>query len=80
MANAVGSVERLQPDDLFEIAQLSLSAPNLQAIAVSSHSDSRGVVPAVFKAAKPLNDDRDHAFRADVSNYAAHKFLILSSA
>ena len=41
MADAVCAIERLETNDFFQIAQLALGAPNLQAFAVPAHRNSR---------------------------------------
>src|SRR5258708_7620737 len=60
VADAVGSIQGFEADDFFEIAQLALSATDLQAIAIAAHCDSGGVVAAVFQAPQPFDDDRHH--------------------
>ena len=72
VANAVGAIERLEPDYLFQVAQLALSAANLQAFAIAAYRDSGGIVAAIFQASKSLDDDRYHPFLANISHYAAH--------
>src|SRR5664280_1335288 len=72
MADAVGAVERLQADDLFQVAQLALGAAHLQATAVAGHSNAGGVIAAIFKATQAVNDDRHNSLFSDVSNNPAH--------
>ena len=49
VADAVGAVDRLEPDGLFQVAQLAFGAANLQPVAVAGHGDSRRVVAAVLE-------------------------------
>ena len=72
VADAVGAVERLEANDLFEVAQLAFRAPDLQAIAIAGYSDASGIVSAIFQTTQAVNDDRNDAFISDVSNNAAH--------
>src|ERR1700685_1660472 len=75
VANAVGSIERFEADAFFEITQLAFGATNLQTVAIAAHCDSGGVVPAIFEAPKPLDDDGHHTLLAHISNNAAHGLL-----
>ena len=72
VADAVGAVERLQADDLFQVAQLAFSAANLQASAIAGNRDARRVVAAILQPAQAINDDRHYALLADVTNNSAH--------
>src|SRR6266581_1344602 len=78
MSNAVGAVQRLETDGLFEIAQLAFSAPHLQAIAVSGYRNSGGVIPPIFQPTKAIEDNGNDPLFAYVPNYAAHGLLPLS--
>ena len=75
VADAVGSVQRLEADDFFEITQLALGATDLETVAVAAHGDAGGVVAAIFQATQPFNDDRDHALLTDVPHNATHAQL-----
>src|ERR1700682_2048629 len=44
VSDAVGAIERLEPDHFFQVAQLAFGATDLQAFAVSGYRDSRRVV------------------------------------
>ena len=72
VADAVSAVERLQADDLFQVAQLALGAAHLQASAVAGHGDAGRVVAAIFEAPQAVNDDRHNPLFPDVSNNPAH--------
>src|SRR5262249_26236927 len=78
VADAIGSIERLQPDGLFQVAQLAFGAAHLQAVTVARDGDTGRVVAAILQPPQPVNDDRDYLFAANVTNYSAHalKFLI----
>src|SRR5258707_1365155 len=79
VSDSVSAVERLQPDDLFQIAQLAFGPADLQAIAVAAHRNPRGVIPAIFQTPQSLNDDRDYPLLADVSHDSAHAETLLIS-
>src|SRR5664280_876712 len=72
MADAVGAVERLQADDLFQVAQLALGATHLQATAVAGYGNAGRVIAPVLEAAQAVNDDRHNSLLSDVSNNPAH--------
>src|SRR5208283_177313 len=72
VADAVGAVERLQADDLFQVAQLALGAPHLQAVTIAANRNAGGVIAAIFEATQAIKDDRYNAFIPNVSNNAAH--------
>ena len=72
VADAVGAVQRLEADDLFQVAQLALGAADLQAFAVAGDRNAGGVVAAVLEPAQAVNDDRHYALLTNVSNNAAH--------
>src|SRR5208283_237092 len=72
VADAVRSVERLQADDLFQIAQLAFGAAHLQAVTVAANSNASGVIAAIFEATQAIKDDRYNSFVSYVSNNAAH--------
>src|SRR5690349_19050003 len=72
VADAVGAIQRLQPDGLFQIAQLALSAADLQALAVARHRDARRVVAAVLQPLQTIQNYRDDPLFPHVPHYAAH--------
>src|SRR5271166_17884 len=73
VADSVGAVERLQADDLFQVAQLALGAPHLQAISIAGNGNAGGVISAIFETAQAIQDDRHNSLVSDVSNNPAHK-------
>ena len=72
VADAVGAVERLQPDDFFQVAQLALGAADLQTFAIAAHRDAGRIIAAIFQPPQALDDDRHDPLLADVSHDAAH--------
>ena len=72
VANAVGAVQRLQANDLFQIAQLALGAAHLQAIAVAGHRDTGGVIAAIFQPPQTVDNDRHNPLLSHITNNAAH--------
>ena len=74
VADAVGAIERLQADRLFQVAQLAFGAAHLQSFTVAGDGDSRRVVAAVFQATQAVDDDGHDAFLANVSNDSAHSW------
>src|SRR5579862_5216721 len=72
VADAVGAVERLQADDLFQIAQLAFGATYLQAVAVAGHGDSGRIIAAILEPPQPVDDDRHNPLLPYIANNAAH--------
>ena len=72
VADAVGAVERLEPDHFFQVAQLAFGPADLQTLAIAAHRDSGGVVAAIFQPPQSLNDDGNDPFLAYVAHDAAH--------
>ncbi len=72
VADAVGAVERLKTDGLFQVAQLAFGAAQLQFVPIAGHGNSSRVVTAVLEAPEPLNDDWNHFLLTDISDNATH--------
>ncbi len=72
VADAVGAVERLQADDLFQVAQLAFGAANLQASAIAGDRDAGRVVAAILQPPQAIDDDRHYPLLANVTNNSAH--------
>src|SRR5690348_4040640 len=75
VADSVGAFERLQADDLFQVAQLAFGAANLQATTIAGHGDPSRVVAAIFQPAQAINDDRHDPLFAHVTYNSAHNGL-----
>src|SRR5271165_5338520 len=52
VADAIGAVERLVPDDFLEIAQLAFGAANLEPLAIAGDGDAGRIVAAVLQLAE----------------------------
>jgi hypothetical protein len=76
MADAVSAVERAETDRLFEIAQFSFGAPDLELVVFINDCDPGGVVAAIFEFPQPIDDERHHLLVPDVSNNSTHAFAI----
>src|SRR5450755_3475559 len=72
VADAVSAIDRLEPDDFLEVAQLAFSAADLQALAIAADRNSGGVVTAIFEPFQPIQNDRHNAFLSDISDDATH--------
>src|SRR5258708_6662670 len=72
VSDAVGAIERLEADRLFQIAQLAFGAAALHAFALSVYRDSRCGVAAIVQLSETLNDDGDYLLLAYISHDAAH--------
>ena len=76
MAYAVGTLERVLADDLFEISQLARRASQLKLGASSAYGDAGGVITPVLQPAKAFKNERDDLLIADVADDAAHLLII----
>jgi hypothetical protein len=61
VADAVGAVEWLEADGLFQVSQLAFCPADLQALAVAGDGDAGRVVAAVFEPAQTVDDDGNDA-------------------
>src|SRR5215470_5843761 len=59
VAYAIGAVERLKPDDLFQVSQLSFGAADLQAVSIPANGDARRVVAAILQPPEAVKNDWD---------------------
>ena len=74
VADAVGAVDGVVVEDVFEVAELAGGAAELEAVAIAGDGDAGRVVAAVLEAAQSLNDDGDDfSTVADVTDDAAHR-------
>src|SRR5215469_956580 len=71
--DAVGPVERLGADDLFQVPQLAFGAAHLEAVAIAANRDSGRIVSAIFQTPQSINDDGNDLLFADVAHDATHK-------
>ena len=72
VSDAVGAIQRFIADDLFQIAQFALGAPDLQSLAIAGDCDSGRVVAAVLESPETFDDDRDDLLFPHVSDDATH--------
>ena len=70
--DAVEAVERSDANGFFKISQFARGAPNFELAVVAHDGDARRIVAAVFEALQAVEDQRDDAFRSDVSDDSAH--------
>src|SRR5712691_5559224 len=73
VTDAVSTVEGLQPQRFFEVAQLAFGAADLQLVVFVNDGNARRVIAAVFKLAQTVDDQRHHLFLSDVADYSTHK-------
>ena len=75
MADAIGAVERTQPNRFFEVAQLAFSAADLEFVILVDDGDARRVVAAIFELPQTIDDQRHYLFVSDVTNNSTHKLI-----
>ncbi len=74
VADAVGAVERAETNRLFEIAQFSFRATDLEFVSFIDDRDTGGVVAAIFEFSQTVDNERHNLFIAYVSNNSTHAF------
>jgi hypothetical protein len=71
MPDPVQPLQRIQLQDVFQIAQFALCAAHFQAVALL-HRDPRRVIPAVFQPFQAVKNNRHGLPRSDVANDSAY--------
>src|SRR2546423_11604398 len=79
VTNAVGTIDRVVSQDLFEVAQLAFGSANLQLVILVNRGNAGGVVAAIFKLPQTLDDQGYDLFVSDVSDYSTHKKSTVNS-
>ena len=72
VADAVRAVQRVHPDDFFQVAQFARSAANGELIVPIQHRDSGRIVAAIFQPLQAVQNDGDRFPVPDVSDNSAH--------
>jgi hypothetical protein len=75
VSDAVGAVKWGLADHLFQIVQLAGSAPDLDFAIRPDHGDAGRVIPSIFEAAQPIQNERDNFLGADISDDSTHRFI-----
>jgi hypothetical protein len=71
VADAVSPVNGIQPNDLFQIAQLAGGAADLE-LPFANHRQARRVVAAILQPLQAFEQHRHHALASDVSDDSRH--------
>jgi hypothetical protein len=72
MAHAVEAIDGGETNGFFQISQLPRCPAQLEFASAVYYGNARGIVSAILQAAKPIEDERDHLLRADISDNSAH--------
>ena len=84
VADAVSAVDRIQPDSLFQVAQLAFGAADLQPVAIAGDRDSRRIIAAILEPFQAIENDWNNPLFTDVTNNSAHvltlQFLFIDPA
>src|SRR6266568_4462803 len=78
VADAVGAVERLKANDLFQVAQLAFGAADLQAISITADGNASRVITAILEAPQAIQNDRNDPLLTYISHDSAHAKLLLN--
>jgi len=77
MADAIGAVQRMLAEHLFEVDEFARSATDFKRVATRmTDGDACRVIAAVLETPKPLDDDRDYLFGTDVADNSAHAWIL----
>src|SRR5271157_2605699 len=71
--DTIGTVERLQPDGLLQIAQLALGPAHLKSVRATGYRDSRRIVAAILQPPQSLEDDGNDTLLTDIADDATHR-------
>jgi len=77
VAYAVGTVERIELDDLFQVTQFALGAADLKAFVIAGYCNACRIISPIFEATQAVNDDRDYPLFTDITDDTAR--LIFST-
>ncbi len=77
VADAVGAVERLQTNGLFQVTELALGAADVERVPLVHDRNPGGIIPAIFELPQPVEDDRHDLFVSDVTDDATHILFAL---
>src|SRR5688572_3072804 len=72
VADAVSAIERTKANRLFEVAELSFGATNLEFVSFIDDRDTGRVVTAIFELAQPIDNERHDLFVAYVTDNSTH--------
>ena len=76
VADAVGAVQRVQPDGLFQVAKLTLGAAHIEPAIVGIDRQPGRIVAAILQPLQPFENDGRRPAISDVADDSAHKFII----
>jgi hypothetical protein len=72
MAYTVSSVERLKPDDFFQVAEFAFRPANLQAFTVAANRNTSGIVSAILKTPETIQNHGNDPLLANIPDNSAH--------
>ena len=76
VADAVEAVGRVLLERLFEVYELAGRPPQAHTLGADECHTGR-VIPTVFHPAQPVDQDRDHRFRADIADDSTHVLTLV---
>src|ERR1700722_5631045 len=78
VADSVIAIDRIQTQNVFEIAKFPRRAADSQGLIVTVDGESGRVVASIFKPFQSIQDDRHGALRTDVTHDSAHGYIVRS--
>src|SRR5271168_2324771 len=76
VADAIGAMQRMLPDHLFQVAQFPWSAAQFQPMSGGPYSNTGRVVSAILQPSQAFKNDRDDVLRTDITHNSAHSPLL----
>src|SRR5688500_17344590 len=76
MADAVGTVKRIQPDAFLEVAKLPFRPAKFEMVLIIRDGYPGRIVTAILELPKAVDDQRYDLFIPNVTDNSAHLFLI----
>src|SRR5215831_13537764 len=80
VADAVAAIDGIHLQYVFQVAQLARGASNAKRVVIAVDSDTGRVITPIFQAFETVDDDRDRALRAHVTNNSTHSLQCTRSA
>src|ERR1039457_3693252 len=80
VADAVGTIDGVQADGFFEVAQFARGAADGELPVIAINRDPRGIVSPIFQALQAFQNNRNGATGTDVTNNSTHDLFIIRAA
>jgi hypothetical protein len=79
MADAERAIDGVQPNSIFQIAQLTLGAPDLELVIAAIYCQACRVVSTILEPFQSLQDNGNGFSRTNITDNPTHAFIIVVS-